>query len=125
MKSKGLLFTGILLLIAGVIIKKMTSLDSIGLTLILIGVLCKTVYIVAKVRSGEYQPGKELIFLGVGLVFFLSGLYMRTIDQNLIHPTYLIVLGISLKLVFIIRFIQIVRSSDVHNKKFIAEEIGS
>ncbi len=87
----------------------MTSLEVLGLLFILLGVLCKTVYIIAKARSGEYQPGRELIFLGVGLILFLSGLYMRNLDQNLIDPSYLIVSGIGLKIIFIIRFIQIIR----------------
>ena len=117
MKSKALLFSGILLLILGIIIRKMTSLEVLGLVFILIGVLCKTVYIIAKARSGEYQPGKELIFLGVGLVLFLSGLYMRNLDQNFIDPGYLIVTGIGLKILFIIRFIQIVRKTQLKHQK--------
>jgi uncharacterized membrane protein len=109
MKSKGLLFIGILLLIIGIVLRKMTPYEAFGLGLIIIGVLCKTVYIISKARSGEYVPGKELIYLGVGLLLFLSGLYMRSLEQNLIDPTYLIVTGIGLKVFFIIRFIQIVR----------------
>ena len=117
MKSKTLLFIGILLLILGIFIRKMTSLEVLGLLFILIGVLCKTVYIIAKARSGEYVPGKELIFLGVGLLLFLSGLYMRSLDQNLIDPSYLIVSGIGLKIIFIIRFIQIVRKAQLKHQK--------
>jgi uncharacterized membrane protein len=113
MKSKALLFTGIFLLILGIVLRKMTPYENLGLVLIIIGVLCKTVYIISKARSGEYVPGKELIFLGVGLLLFLSGLYMRSLEQNLIDPTYMIVIGICLKLFFIIRFIQIVRSAKV------------
>jgi len=111
MKSKGLLFIGIFLLVLGIVLRKMTPYESLGLALIISGVLCKTVYIISKARSGEYVPGKELIFLGVGLLLFLSGLYLRSLEQNMIDPTYLIVIGISLKLFFIIRFIQIVRSA--------------
>lgn len=113
MKSKGLLFTGILLLVVGIVIRKMTSLEVFGLLLIISGVLCKTVYIVAKAKSGEYQPGKELIFLGVGLLLFLSGLYIRSMEQEFINASYLIVTGIILKIVFIIRFIQVVKAQKV------------
>ena len=116
MKSKALLFSGIFLLILGMITRKMTSLELIGLLLIIVGVLCKTVYIVSKARSGEYTPGKELIFLGVGLLLFLTGLYMRNLEQNLIDPTYLIVIGLGLKILFIIRFIQIVRKVRVKSQ---------
>ena len=100
----------------------MTSLEAFGLILILIGVLCKTVYIIAKARSGEYKPGNELIFLGVGLVLFLSGLYIRFLEQDLINPSYLIVSGISLKIIFIIRFIQIVRSAKGNGRLLVQKE---
>ena len=109
MKSKSLLFVGIFLLIFGIFLRKMTSLINVGLILILTGVMCKTVYIIAKAKSGEYKPGKELIFLGVGLFLFLSGLYMRSLEQDLINPSYLIVTGISLKVIFIIGFIKKIR----------------
>jgi len=108
--SKGLLFTGIFLLVIGILVRKMTSLEVFGLVLIISGVLCKTLYIIAKVKSGEYKPGKELIFLGFGLLLFLSGLYIRSLEQELINPSYLIVAGIFFKIVFIIRFIQLVKA---------------
>ncbi len=111
MARKSLLFVGIILLVVGILIRKLTSQDVLGLLMIIAGVICKTVYIVAKARSGEYQPGKELIFLGLGLVLFLSGLYLRKHDQNLSYPLYMIVVGLMLKIVFIVRFIQIVKKS--------------
>jgi len=110
MKSKVLLFIGIILLVAGIILKKMTQMDVLGLTLIIIGVTFKSIYILAKVRSGEYKPGKELILLVAGLLFFLTGLYLRGNEQTLFNPIYLIILGITLKITFIIRIIQIVQS---------------
>ena len=116
MARKSLLFVGIVLLVVGILIRKLTGLDVFGLLMIITGVICKTVYIVAKARSGEYKPGKELIFLGLGLLLFLSGLYLRSIEQEIINPTYLIVAGLSLKIVFIIRFIQIVRRTEVTTK---------
>ena len=110
MKSKALLFIGIFLLILGIIVRKITPYETLGLVLIITGVLCKTVYIISKARSGEYQPGKELIFLAIGLVLFLSGLYLRSMQQDIIDPGYLIIPGIGLKILFIFRFIQISRS---------------
>jgi len=85
-------------------------MDILGLILIITGVTFKAIYIVAKVKSGEYKPGKELIFLILGLILFFTGLYLRNINQTLIKPFYLIVIGITLKIFFIIRFIQIVKS---------------
>lgn len=110
MKSKALLFIGIFLLVTGILLKKLTQLDLLGLVLIITGVSFKTIYIIAKARSGEYIPGKELIFLFVGLIIFLSGIYLRGINQTIVDPIYLIVFGIILKITFIIKFIQKVRS---------------
>ena len=111
MTSKGLLFAGIILLMVGIILRKSTQMETLGLTLIIIGVSFKSIYILSKVRSGEYKPGKELIFLVVGLLLFFTGLYLRNIDQTFIKPIFLIISGITLKLIFIIRFIKIVKSA--------------
>lgn len=110
MKSKSLLFTGIILLVIGILLRKIAQMDVIGLAAIIIGVTCKLIYIILKARSGEYKPGRELYILAFGLLLFFTGLYLRDIEQNLIKPTYLIVLGITLKIIFIIKFIQIIRS---------------
>lgn len=109
MKQKWTLFAGILLLVAGIIIRKSTELNVEGLVMILTGVLFKTYYIMSKVRSGEYKPGYELWFLFVGLTMFLTGLYLRSV----VHFTYapiMIIIGISLKVIFIILFIIKTRS---------------
>ena len=110
MKSKGLLFVGIVLLVIGIVIKKSTPMNTLGLVLIITGVTFKTIYIILKARSGEYKPGKELVFLVAGLLFFFTGLYLQKINQSLIDPNYFIFFGLTLKVIFIIRFIKIVRS---------------
>lgn len=115
MNSKTLLFTGIILLIIGILLRKMTELEIIGLILIIIGVTLKSSYIVLKARTGEYKPGKELFALGFGLLLFFTGLYLRGGDQNFINPIFLIITGISLKIVFIVRFIQITRLQRISN----------
>ena len=109
MSPKILLFSGIILLIFGILLRKFTQLDILGLSLIIIGVSFKTIYIILKARSGEYKPGKELIVLALGLILFFTGLNLRGSDQSFINPIYLIVLGITLKIVFVVRFIQISR----------------
>ena len=111
MKLKGVLFAGIVLLVGGIILRKTTPLETVGLALIIIGVILKTIYIVIKSKRGEYKPGKELILLFAGLSIFFTGLYLRNSDQPPIEPIYLIVLGISLKVGFIIGFIKNVRSN--------------
>ena len=115
MKSKGLLFIGIILLVSGIVLKKSTQMNALGLTLIITGVTLKSIYILSKVRSGEYKPGNELMLLVIGLLLFLTGLYLQGINQTLIKPIYLITFGIILKILFIIKFIQIVQSKKKSN----------
>lgn len=111
MKSKKLLFVGIALLVIGILIRKLTQLEISGLILIITGVACKTIYIISKAQSGEYKPGNELFILAIGLLLFFTGLSLRGIEQPLIKPAYLIVLGVSLKVFFIIKFVQNVKAN--------------
>ncbi|MDH5399485.1 MAG: hypothetical protein OEX02_15150 [Cyclobacteriaceae bacterium] len=112
MKSKLPLFAGIILLTVGIIIRKTTGMATEGLALIIAGVLGKTYYIVSKARSGEYRPGYELLLLFIGLFMFLYGLHLRAHEPPF-NPAFLIVPGISLKVVFIILFIRKVRKSRI------------
>jgi len=108
MQSKKLLFIGIALLILGIVFRKFTDMTGLGLLMILIGVGCKTIYIIAKTKSGEYKPGKELIWLFLGLALFLTGLVLKSNNPGIL-PTVLIVSGLSLKLLFILIFIKKVK----------------
>ena len=108
--KKAVLFSGIGFLILGILLRKTTDYPALGLMLILGGVALKTYYIIQAIRSGLYPPGLELWFLFVGLALFLTGLYLRG-QEFIVNPNYLIVFGISLKVLFIVRFIQIVRVS--------------
>ena len=110
MKSKALLFAGIFLLVFGIIIRKAFDLPLAGLMLILTGVAFKTIYIVAKIKSGEYKPGRELFLLAVGLTLFMTGLKLKANDQG-IFPLLLILSGLALKILFIVKFILITRSA--------------
>lgn len=107
MTKKSLLFIGIFLLVIGILIRKLTDFESVGLVLILGGVACKTIYIFGKIKTGEYKPGRELYFLFIGLILFLGGIYMR---KNNLEPfnlaIVLIISGLSLKIIFIIWFIK-------------------
>ncbi len=106
--KKPVLFSGIGLLIVGILLRKLSAFQTLGLLVILLGVGLKTYYIIRAIRSGLYEPGKELWLLLVGLSFFLVGLYLRG-ENFILNPIYLIVFGLALKVLFIIRFIQIVR----------------
>lgn len=110
MKSKWVLFTGIVLLVIGILLRKTTGLEIEGLLLILAGVSLKTIYIIGKARSGEYKPGYDLIFLFVGLAMFMSGLYLRSHNPPF-SPLLLIIPGLILKIIFILLFIRNVRSN--------------
>lgn len=104
MKSKWTLFAGIILLIAGIVIRKTTGLAIEGLVMIIVGVLLKTYYLISKARNGEYDAGKELLFLFVGLGLFLGGLYLRS-STGFIYAPVMILTGIVLKIIFITLFI--------------------
>lgn len=106
--KKPVLFAGISFLILGILLRKISGYPAIGLFLILLGVGLKTYYIIQAIRSGLYPPGKELWLLFIGLTSFLGGLYLRG-KPFLLNPIYLIILGLGLKIIFIIRFIQMVR----------------
>ena len=107
MTKKSLLFIGIFLLVIGILIRRLTDFENIGLLLILGGVVCKTIYILGKIKTGEYKPGRELYFLFIGLILFLGGIYMRKNNLDLFIPALvLIIIGLSLKFIFIILFIK-------------------
>jgi hypothetical protein len=112
MKSKWSLFAGIILLIAGIIIRRTTGFAMEGLVMIIVGVLLKTYYIISKARSGEYKPGKELLFLFVGLGLFLAGLYLRS-STGFVYAPAMIITGIALKVIFIILFIIKTRKKEI------------
>jgi len=111
-RKKALLFLGIALLLGGILVRKMTDQSLTGLALILMGVGLKTYYIVDAARSGLYRPGPELWLLFVGLALFLGGLYLsRSGTPSFVDPLYLILTGLTLKALFVIRFIQLMRKA--------------
>lgn len=109
MRSKLLLVIGIILLSFGILIKTVFHVEFLGLALIIIGVVCKIIYIFLKVKNNEYKPGRELLFLVLGLLLFLTGMYCTKSALVIFNPLLLIITGIILKSLFVIRFIQIIR----------------
>lgn len=104
MNSKITLFIGIFFLIAGILLKKTTELFFLAIALMVIGVLLKTFYIVAKAKSGAYKPGYELGFVFVGLLLLFSAIYFRE-ELSKFYYAFLIGSGIGLKIAFVILFI--------------------
>jgi hypothetical protein len=96
----------------GVPVSKTGGFAPEGLLMIIMGVLLKTYYVVSKARSGEYKPGKELLFLFVGLGLFLGGRYLRSSAEFAYAPA-MIITGIALKIIFIILFIIKTRKKEI------------
>lgn len=111
LKSKWTLFTGLTLLLTGVIFRISSSENIVGLTLILTGVVLKTMYIIAKAQNGEYRPGLELIILFLGLSLFLTGIYLKY-HNPVFSPFLLIIPGLSFKFIFIFVFIRKTKKSN-------------
>ncbi len=109
MKSKLLLFIGVILLIAGIVLKKSTELVFLAIALIVIGVSLKAWYIIGKAKSGAYKPGYELGFVALGLALLFTGIYFRG-DLPVFHTSFLMGVGIALKIVFVILFVIKVKS---------------
>lgn len=104
MKTKWPLYLGIVLLTLGIVLKSMGKFDPYALIILLSGVAFKIGYIITKIITGEYHPGKEVILLMVGLTLFLTGVYFKAHPREL-HHAFLMVPGIALKLSFVLIFI--------------------
>lgn len=109
MKSKWILFIGIILLVTGIVLRVFTDLGYEPILFIIVGVSFKTYYVIDKASVGEYIPGYELVFLFIGLLMFLSGIYLRSTELNL-FSSFLVVCGLMLKVVFVIMFIINIRN---------------
>ena len=104
MKTKWPLYLGIVLLTLGIVLKSMGKFDPYALIILLSGVAFKVGYIISKIRSGEYKPGKEVILLMAGLTLFLTGIYFKAHPMEL-HHAFLMAPGIALKVSFVLIFI--------------------
>lgn len=108
MKSKVLIYAGILLILSGLAINLLTSYDILSWGLILGGAMCKISYLVIKMTNGSYRPGFELLLLLSGLTIFFLGKYngIRSMEQ---YNDWFIITGITLKIAFVILFIRKIR----------------
>lgn len=105
MKNKWPLYTGIVLLTLGIVLKKTSNFDPWSLIILLSGVAFKVAYIISKILKREYKPGFEMFFLFIGLILFMGGIYLH--KQGLLeNPTIMKFVGISFKVFFIIIFIK-------------------
>jgi len=106
-RSKWKLFLGFVLLTLGIVLKLLTGQDTVAVSFILLGALLKVAHIVGMIKKNSYQPGIELVILGLGLLLFLFGLYFCQ-DDSLAR--FFIITGLVLKIVFVVQFIRKINS---------------
>lgn len=105
MKNKWSLFAGLILLTSGILLKLIFENSGFPVILIIVGILLKILFIINKIGRTNYKPGYEVIFLVTGLALFFLGVYMKS-SFLFVEPVYLKIVGILLKITFIILFIR-------------------
>ena len=105
MRNKLILFAGIVMLVAGIVLKPETNSPAWPYMLMTLGVGLKIYYVLLKILRGEYKPGYETLFLLAGLTLFFSGIYLRSVSYTVLPPSWFMVSGIALKTTFIVAFI--------------------
>ena len=106
-RAKSKLFLGLVFLTLGIVLKLLIDQDIIGVAFILLGALLKVSYIIGIIRKKYYQPGIELVILGLGLSLFFFGLYLC---QNDSFARLFIIAGLIWKTVFVVLFIRKINS---------------
>ncbi|MBN2807501.1 MAG: hypothetical protein JXR22_12660 [Prolixibacteraceae bacterium] len=104
MKRKWPLFAGIVLLLSGILLGALSAVEILPKVVIYAGVAFKVFYVVQEMLAGRYKPGYEISLLALGLVLFLSGMYLKKTGADFPYLT-LMVPGILLKVSFILVFI--------------------
>lgn len=105
MNNKAFLFTGIILLTLGILLRVFTNLLPLAFVLMALGGLSKVIYLTFRIRQGNYKPGYELLLLLIGLLVFFTGIYLRT-HSSAINPWFFMGPGILLKISFVVVFMQ-------------------
>ncbi len=105
MTKKKFLYAGLFLLAIGILLKIVTDLTLLPVCIILSGVLFKVLYIIRKIRKDNYKPGYEFLILCVGLILFLTGIYLRSHGSS-VNPAFFMIPGIAFKITFLVLFIR-------------------
>jgi len=106
--SRILIYTGILLLLSGLVLTLQTDQNTLSWILILAGAVCKIAYLVIKVANRTYRGGPELGLLVLGLALFFLGKYAN-MGFVVYWAEWFIIAGIMLKSAFVILFIRRIR----------------
>ncbi len=105
MKSIYLIFVGLFLLIAGIVMKYVTDLNVLPVILMAAGGLFKLAYILLKIVRREYKPGFEVLLLLSGLLLFFTGKNLQR-DPDIAYAMFMMITGIGLKILFVLLFIR-------------------
>ncbi|MGQ1946932.1 hypothetical protein ACT3CD_07530 [Geofilum sp. OHC36d9] len=101
-KLKLLLYTGLVLLITGIIIRVTNGPGLLSNILIYSGITLKVSYLLTIIFKGWFKPGIELLFLLVGLSLVIGGGRLRVFDYHPYLITTMISLGVIFKMLFIV-----------------------
>lgn len=107
MKLKNLIFIGVVLLVSGIVLRIIGCCPVLAVIIIIAGVSSKLSYVITSIINKTYKPGKELLLMYMGLVVFFTGLYFRRHGIPMGIP--LEVIGITMKITFIVLFIRIMK----------------
>lgn len=110
MNTKYILYSGIILLLVGIVFRYITAYPVAGLTLIITGVVLKFAYIVIAMVSGLYKPGSEALLLIAGLGILFLGVWYRINASESIGYA-MIAFAVLLKGSFIVLFIRKTRKN--------------
>ncbi len=100
------LITGLIFIIAGFTLKLLVNNPLYGNVVIVAGILCKLIFLIATLKAKAYKPGIEAVFLLAGLLIFLTGMTLRELTVSDCIGSVLLASGITLKVVFIMLFFQ-------------------
>lgn len=107
MKDKWPLYTGLLLLTTGIVLKILLDDVVWPLVFILSGVMLKVYFVFERIKNQKYKPGAEVLILVIGLALFFSGIHLPFAkdELNSVLPVILKISGIVLKVIFVAVFI--------------------
>lgn len=110
MNLKFLLYSGLVILAIGIILRYLSSYPNVGLVLIVSGVLLKLIYIAIAIINRRYKPGKEFLLLIIGLLLLFLGLWHK-LNVSIMVGYSMVFVAVLLKAVFIVLFIKKTKAS--------------
>lgn len=106
---KALFFTGLTLIISGILLKISTPETWISSVLISLGGTAKILFLVLTLRKNKLRPGYEMLFLLAGLALVILGAQLRKEPATLAFALPATLSGLLLKVSFVLLFIRRLR----------------